>query len=70
MGKKFDIKKLIDSNPKVDKKQLEEGLAALEELRQFGVQGAEYNLAPPFGGKLRKTAEKPSPELAKIRVRR
>lgn len=70
MHKKLNMNDLIDSNPKVDKKQLAEALAVLGKLRQIGVQGAEYNLEPPFGGNLAETPAEPASGQAKIRVRR
>ena len=48
MKKKFDVKKLIAGNPKVDKKQLNEARRAMRKLREAGVEPSEYNLAPPF----------------------
>lgn len=48
MTKKFDVKKMIASNPKVDKKQFNEARRALRKLREAGVKPAEYELAPPF----------------------
>ena len=48
MKKKFDVKRMIASNPKVDKKQFDEARRALRKLREAGVKPSEYDLAPPF----------------------
>ena len=48
MEKKIDTKKIIESNPKIDQKLLQEVRRSLKELRQLGVKPSEYNLAAPF----------------------
>lgn len=48
MTKKFDVKKMIAGNPKVDKKQFNEARKALRKLREAGVTPSEYSLASPY----------------------
>jgi len=45
------LKKIIKNNPRVDAKQLAEGIKLLEELRNAGLQRRGYKLLPPYSGK-------------------
>jgi hypothetical protein len=51
MKKIPSVKKIIKKNPKVDAKQLAEGMKLFEELRKAGLQRRRYSLVPPFTGK-------------------
>ena len=56
---KFALEQVITANHKVDREQLQEALATLEQLEAQGVPDAKYNIAPPFAtrGGRRETAE-------------
>lgn len=48
MEKNIDTKKIIETNPKVDRKLLQEARRTIKELRRLGIKPSGYNLAPPF----------------------
>lgn len=44
----LDLDRILRDNPNTDRKQLEEVLAIIAELRAMGIREDGYSLAPPF----------------------
>ena len=42
-----DIKDIVESNPRVDREQLERGRKLLRQVRNRRAKGSSYGLAPP-----------------------
>ncbi len=51
MPDRIDIEEILRLNPHIDQKQLEEAIELRQKLRERGVRGAKYRLAPPFSGR-------------------
>jgi len=51
MPQKPNIKKILKKNPKINAKQLKEGLELTEQLRALGLTRRGYRLASPFARK-------------------
>ena len=49
--KRIDLAEILKKNPNIDPQKLSESMRLLEELRNRGVSGRGYELAPPLGGK-------------------
>ena len=47
MVKKINLKKILETNPQVDKKQLEDTERMLENLRRTGLKKRGYQIASP-----------------------
>ena len=68
MSRTANLKKLIADNPKVNEKELNDGLRAVRKIRKLGIRGSSYNIDPPF--RRRPSGESPNESERSIRTRR
>lgn len=51
MPKKVNLAEILEKNPHIDSKRLDESMKLLEKLRNCGVSGRSYELVPPGGAR-------------------
>ncbi len=51
MSERFDADDVLARNPHIDREQVEEVMDLHRRLKDAGLQGKNYDLAPPFGGR-------------------
>lgn len=51
MNNRLDVLDLMKKNPHIDPQQLQESMELLQGLRDNGVSGRDYRLAPPCAGR-------------------
>jgi len=51
MPEKIDLEKILEANPHIDREELERSEELRRKLRELGIRGKQYDLAPVLGGR-------------------